>query len=55
MSAIIQLAPARVPRFSVHPSAGTDFGTQTRWSRLLKYNPMDQLSGFAHSASLISR
>jgi hypothetical protein len=33
---IIQNAPARFPRFIVHPIHGIDFGTQVRLSFLLK-------------------
>jgi hypothetical protein len=52
---IIQRAPARVPRLSVQPIQGIDFGTHTRVSFLLKYSPADQLLGFDHSASFRSR
>ncbi len=53
--AIIQRAPDGVPRLSVHPMAGIALGTTVRVSFLLKEMPHDQLSGFRHSASLMSR
>ena len=44
----IQHAPAHVPRFSVQPSRGTDFGIHARLSFLLmKDNPTDPFSSFA--------